>query len=530
MNHNIMHFLRKINSKIALKIGIIIVIQIAFIITSFGILSYYQSQGTHLGNSINIAGKNRFLTSNLMFQVSEHLLEKAKTTATSTTAAAAAPTATTSSYPSKIDSAAKQLELNILGLKQGGKISSIDLKPLPSQFSSYWNTIYQKWVLLKTAITNNILSKPNEGNSTIITKIVEPKAASLIDSSNLLVTQLGEYAKNESQTLIFLETIFAVANIAVSAVILYIVVRILKPIFDLNKAMLKVKKGNLEVSVKQRKGNDELSTLTESFNSMVDSIRNYIITQNDLTGKLKESYDQIEQTRKMQKEFIDVAAHELRAPIQPILGLSQLLRSKKRANSEHDDELLDIIVRNASRLQHLTEDILDVSRIESHLMQLRKEVFNLNKAISKTVEDYTIQIQDVSSNVKLLYDSRVEDDNDDLVIEADKHRIIQVISNLLSNSFKFTQEGIILVTTRKDNTNSGNQVIVSVKDTGTGIDPEILPRLFTKFATKSNRGGGTGLGLYISKNIIEAHGGRIWAENNIDSKGATFSFSLPISS
>ncbi len=498
-----MHFLRKINSKIALKIGIIIVIQIAFIITSFGILSYYQSLGTHLGNSINIAGKNRFLTSNLMFQVSEHLLEEAKTTATSTTAAAAAPAATTSSYPSKIDSAAKQLELNILGLKQGGKISGIDLKPLPSQFSSYWNTIYQKWVLLKTAITNNILSKPNEGNSTIITKIVEPKAASLIDSSNLLVTQLGEYAKSESQTLIFLETIFAVANIAVSAVILYIVVRILKPIFDLNKAMLRVKKGN---------------------------IRNYIITQNDLTGKLKESYDQIEQTRKMQKEFIDVAAHELRAPIQPILGLSQLLRSKKRANSEHDDELLDIIVRNASRLQHLTEDILDVSRIESHLMQLRKEVFNLNKAISKTVEDYTIQIQDVSSNVKLLYDSRVEDDNDDLVIEADKHRIIQVISNLLSNSFKFTQEGIILVTTKKDNTNNRNQVIVSVKDTGTGIDPEILPRLFTKFATKSNRGGGTGLGLYISKNIIEAHGGRIWAENNIDSKGATFSFSLPISS
>ena len=86
------------------------------------------------------------------------------------------------------------------------------------------------------------------------------------------------------------------------------------------------------------------------------------------------------------------------------------------------------------------------------------------------------------------------------------------------------------MTIRKDNTNNSNQVIVGVKDTGTGIDPEILPRLFTKFATKSNRGGGTGLGLYISKNIIEAHGGRIWAENNIDSKGATFSFSLPISS
>ena len=243
-----------------------------------------------------------------MFQVSEHLLEEAKTTASTTTPAAPVPLLLLLAVIlPKLILPAKQLELNILGLKQGGKISGIDLKPLPSQFSSYWNTIYQKWVLLKTAITNNILSKPNEGNSTIITKIVEPKAASLIDSSNLLVTQLGEYAKNESQTLIFLETIFAVANIAFSAVILYLVVRILKPIFDLNKAMLKVKKGNLEVSVKQRKGNDELSTLTESFNSMVDSIRNYIITQNDLTGKLKESYDQIDQTRKMQKEFIDVA-------------------------------------------------------------------------------------------------------------------------------------------------------------------------------------------------------------------------------
>jgi signal transduction histidine kinase len=508
--------------------GIIIIIQIAFIITSFGILSYYQSQGTHLGNSINIAGKNRFLTSNLMFQVSEHLLEEAKTTATTTTTAAAAPAAT-SSYPFKIDSAAKQLELNILGLKQGGKISGIDLKPLPSQFSSYWNTIYQKWVLLKTAITNNILSKPNERNNTIITKIVEPKAASLIDSSNLLVTQLGEYAKSESQTLIFLETIFAVANIAFSALILYIVVRILKPIFDLNKAMLRVKKGNLEVSVKQRKGNDELSTLTESFNSMVDSIRNYIITQNDLTGKLKESYDQIEQTQKTQKEFIDIAAHELRSPIQPILGLSDLLHTKIK--DEQQSQLLDIVIRNAKRLQHLTEDILDVSKIESHSLNLNREQFDLNKVIKNAIYDFRKEIEKISCNIAFLYQERIlkndDETDDDLLIQADMHRLTQVISNLLSNAIKFTHEGTIVVTTRKDNTNNSNLVIVSVKDTGNGIDPEILPRLFTKFATNSEKG--TGLGLFICKSIVEAHGGKIWAENNKDSKGATFSFSLPIS-
>jgi signal transduction histidine kinase len=108
------------------------------------------------------------------------------------------------------------------------------------------------------------------------------------------------------------------------------------------------------------------------------------------------------------------------------------------------------------------------------------------------------------------------------------HRLTQVISNLLSNAIKFTHEGTIVVTTRKDNTYNSNLVIVSVKDTGKGIDPEILPRLFTKFATNSEKG--TGLGLFICKSIVEAHGGKIWAENNKDSKGATFSFSLPINS
>ena len=295
--------------------------------------------------------------------------------------------------------------------------------------------------------------------------------------------------------------------------------------------MLKVKKGNLEVSVKQRKGNDELSTLTESFNSMVDSIRNYIITQNDLTGKLKESYDQIEQTQKMQKEFIDIVAHELRSPIQPILGLSDLLHTKIK--DEQQSQLLDIVIRNAKRLQHLTEDILDVSKIESHSLNLNREQFDLNKVIKNAINDFRKEIEKISCNIAFLYQERIlkNDDqtDDDLLIQADMHRLTQVISNLLSNAIKFTHEGTIVVTTRKYNTNNSNQVIVSVKDTGNGIDPEILPRLFTKFATKSNRGGGTGLGLYISKNIIEAHGGKIWAENNKDSKGATFSFSLPIS-
>jgi signal transduction histidine kinase len=120
----------------------------------------------------------------------------------------------------------------------------------------------------------------------------------------------------------------------------------------------------------------------------------------------------------------------------------------------------------------------------------------------------------------------------DILIKADKGRILQVISNLLNNAIEFTAEGTILVSIEKDkisNTNNNNThvIIASVKDSGQGIDQNILPRLFTKFASKSYKG--TGLGLFISKGIIEAHGGKIWGENNSDGRGAKFSFSLPTS-
>jgi signal transduction histidine kinase len=240
---------------------------------------------------------------------------------------------------------------------------------------------------------------------------------------------------------------------------------------------------------------------------------------------------QLEFQDKAQKEFINVAAHELRTPIQPILGLSQILRSMKRDDSEHD-EFLDAIIRNAKRLKRLTENILDVTRIESHLMQLRKEVFNLNEVISKAVEDYRIRVQNLNSNAKLLYRPRGyhNSNGDDFIfVHADKERITQVISNLLDNAIKFTgrDDGpiVISIETREKEENQ-EEAVVTIKDNGPGIDPEILPKLFSKFASKSFQG--TGLGLYLSKKIIEAHVGKVWAENNRDGKGATFYFSLPI--
>jgi two-component system, OmpR family, sensor histidine kinase VicK len=225
--------------------------------------------------------------------------------------------------------------------------------------------------------------------------------------------------------------------------------------------------------------------------------------------KLKES-------DKIQKEFINVAAHELRTPIQPILGLSEVLQSKIKDNEQR--ELVDVISRNAKRLQRLTEDILDVTKIESQLLQLQKEKFNLNEVIMNILADYESLIRKIKDvEVSLI-------GKGDFFVEADKGRLNQVVSNLIDNAIKFTQKGSIIISTqRKDNDN----VIVSIKDTGIGIDHELMPRLFSKFASKSFVG--TGLGLFISKSIIEAHGGRIWAENNLDGKGATFTFTLPLS-
>jgi two-component system sensor histidine kinase VicK len=229
-------------------------------------------------------------------------------------------------------------------------------------------------------------------------------------------------------------------------------------------------------------------------------------------------YERLKEIQKMKDEFINVAAHELRTPIQPILGLSEVLHIKIKDTEQR--KLLDIITRNAKRLQRLTDDILDVTKIESQSLKLNKERFNLNELIPNIIDGYRNYIEKDNIQVKLLYEP---DNKDNIFVEADRGRIIQVISNLIGNAIKFTKEGTISVITEEKD----NQVVVSLKDTGTGIDPEILPQLFSKFVTKSFQG--TGLGLFISKSIVEAHGGRIWAENNSDNRGATFSFSLPIS-
>jgi signal transduction histidine kinase len=294
---------------------------------------------------------------------------------------------------------------------------------------------------------------------------------------------------------------------------------------------------NLNDEVKRRtkelnESNKQLHTLTTELKRANESLT-------ESNKQLAVANEQLKVHDKMQKEFINIAAHELRTPIQPILSLSQFLRSRKEDGGEQE-EIINVIIRNAKRLQHLTDDILDVTRIESKSLNLKKERLDLNDLVAVVVEDYRRQIEKTSSslsasdhngNTNVFYEEPKKEEDKAIFVEADRQRLIQVISHLLSNAVKFTKEGGGTVSIGAEKKGDQEEVVVSVKDTGSGIDKEILPRLFTKFTTKSYQG--TGLGLFISKSIIEAHGGKIWAENNNNGdgkerRGATFYFTLPL--
>lgn len=234
----------------------------------------------------------------------------------------------------------------------------------------------------------------------------------------------------------------------------------------------------------------------------------------------------VEELRKadtMQKEFISIAAHELKTPIQAILGMSGLLKYYP----EKTDQVIEVISRNAIRLQRLSAHILDATRIESRTLKLEKERFDIRDLLLTIIEDYKERIKDTTNDrVELIYNDNFNISHA-IIVEADKERINQVISNLLSNSIQFTNDGHISLEMATIDQN--NEVIVTVRDTGKGINPEIMPRLFSKFVTRSQQG--TGLGLFISKNIIESHGGKNWAENNVlEGRGTIFSFTLPLAS
>jgi signal transduction histidine kinase len=273
----------------------------------------------------------------------------------------------------------------------------------------------------------------------------------------------------------------------------------------------------------------------DSKETFVDAVRLAVYSATDATVKSyltlfeslwvqAELYEQLEAHDKAQKEFINVAAHELRTPIQPLIGLMEVL-DLNRTKAE-DEEVLGItvrdarmIARNVSRLERLSQAILDSTRIESNSLNLNKERLDLNETIRNTIRDVGATIKK-NHNLEI----RFEQTDRPMFVHADRIRIFEVLSNILGNAVKFTAEGTIEVTLEKVD----ESAIISIRDSGRGIDTELMPRLFTRFTAGKYGGSGFGLGLYISKAIIEAHGGKIWAENNKDGKGATVSFSLPV--
>jgi two-component system sensor histidine kinase VicK len=281
--------------------------------------------------------------------------------------------------------------------------------------------------------------------------------------------------------------------------------------------------------------------------------------QVELIDQVNSLCTQLKEQQTDQREFISIAAHELRAPIQPILGLAEVLKSRQEVQMEKQRELLSVIIRNAKRLKELTENILDITRIQNKSLELHKEPVDIDEIVIGVLND-ALDESEFSKKIRLVYfrsetrvfDSALNPSHSDtsiafgsaskgssLTISADRFRLNQVMTNLVGNAIKFSGNGdTITVSVSTDNkihdverrsTSSGTEnkkLVVRVKDTGRGIDPEIMPTLFKKFVSKSEKG--IGLGLFISKNIVEAHGGEIWAETPGKEKGAVFSFTVPM--
>jgi signal transduction histidine kinase len=466
------------------RIGLPVSIQIALIICSFVVLAYYESQSTLIGNSINIAGKNRFLTSVVI-----HLAEKKATGQDLGT--------------SNLQQAIHELDVNVDTLKAGGSIAGQEIRALPIEYMSAWQRVNQNRhvledlvsTLLQPSTTPPIITSTNSNN--FITEI-EVAGSNLVSASDNLVRNLSDGAKEKSENLIQLQIFLLVINVAVHCLMFYLIVRIVKPIVAIRKAADQIKAGNLNVVIEPARGRDEVSTLATSFTEMVDNLKKYDT---------------------MQTEFINLAAHELRTPVQPLVGVTDTLAVNigEREKIEITKAELAMIIRSAERLRHLSTEIVEASRIEAGRLKLQKESLDLRQILSDAIHDWTVpHARDNQAEVV------VSGPTEPIILEGDKAQLSEVISILIDNAMKFTKSGSITVTAERQN----GQAVVSVKDTGTGIDPSIMPRLFTRFATNSE--SGSGLGLYIAKSIVEAHGGRIWAQNNEREPGATFTFTVPV--
>ncbi|MGB7632109.1 MAG: sensor histidine kinase [Nitrososphaeraceae archaeon] len=403
---------------------------------------------------------------------------------------------------------------------------------MPLQVNEFFNRLLRDSLTIPTA---NVYDVAYQGN----TASIAYKPVSLENNSigTLYITASHNLAENV-QKLINQQISFSfVIYIVIAAIALGFAFVVLTSNRRLHTA-LESKTYELRKTIDKLRASNDILTSTDR------SLKDKQAQLTTINKELLEAYEQLKVHERMQQDFINIAAHELRTPTQSIVGYTELLQHDYNLNKQNPidsdpstQDSLEALRRNAIRLKNLTNDILDVSRIEAGTLRLNKERINLNEKIRNVVKDISntnLQVAEKGLTIQFL------NDKENVVIEyyvnADKSRLFQVLSNLINNAIKFTGiNGVISITLDKteysmsgdSNTVKENEyAFVRVKDNGSGIDPEIQSRLFSKFATKSDIG--TGLGLFIAKSIIEAHGGKIFAENNSDGRGATFTFSLPI--
>ena len=532
--------IRNLNSKIILKISIFIIIVIILIIGSFGVLAYFQSQGSSIGNSINIAGKNRYLTANLLLQTEKYLEG--------------------SSNIPQLEDAMYKLQTNIMTLKQGGTISGINLRSLPSDFLDLSIRIDEDWSIFKTYITNNLLKRHEDGQvtaarsnataqSTTERKDLELLASNLIGSSDVLVTKLGRQADTDSQNLMLLQILFGILIIGILVLVLYFVARILRPISALTQATSEIEKGNLDVSVK-RKGNDELSVLSDSFNSMVNSIKRYNERQNELTKALEFKNDELTETEKdlrraneelvntetAKEEFLSMISHELKTPLTPLKMYAEMLLKIRSMGELNEKQLkaMKMILRSISQLELLVNDIFDVYKLDIGKLQLKKKVVQVASLVKENMSELGLLMQDK----QIQFNAEIIPPSEKVNVLCDPRRIGQVLANLIKNSVDFVPDkgGRITIRTeagysKQTNDGNSNYVVFTIEDNGSGIPFEKINNLFKKFyqvdTSTKRKHGGTGLGLAICSGIVEGHGGKIWVDTK-HTQGAMIKFTLPI--
>ncbi len=529
--------LKSVLSKTIVKIGLLSLIQIIFIIAIFGTLTYIQSQQTLLGNTINIAGKNRFLTINLLYEISEFLSKSSSAT-----------TSLENYSTSRISNAEQQLASNIMVLKDGGITSAVQLKPLPGDFLDGWNKVNSHWTDLKTMIQDQIYDRfaiENIKTNTEIDQTVRTdldnslkeelisKAFNLVNSSDALVTQISQKVESNWDELIKMQIIFGVLIVILILFILFIFQRLLRPITLLTRATSEIKKGNLDVSV-DYKGGNELSELTESFNSMVSTIKRDVKKQSEMTTQLTQLNVQLKENDRAKNEFISMMSHELRTPLVPIKGYTELLLKPHKIGelNEKQAKAVQIIYRNEKKLESLVENILDIYKFDMGIIKLDRKELPILHLFNNVINDLKTGIEEKQATIMTEINTTVQK------VVCDEKRIEQVLCNLIKNSLDFipNNSGKIMLKVEELKETDNVQIpgekhlVFSVEDNGPGVPVDKMNKLFHKFyqidTALTRKYGGTGLGLVICRDIIEAHGGKIWIDKEYN-QGAAFRFAIP---